>query len=148
MTMLRPLKQWFCDKCGNVIDGPEEGYVIWKRNAEHKDYDFRIIHQNECDDRAYSCSEALKEFLGRKGLAYILSFLSLGIVINALGSSAEPDVLNMDEFVDFIRRVQTPYYEDARIHYRNPEILDRLVDSNKVAPYTPENCELIVRELS
>jgi len=27
--MLQPLKQWFCDVCGEVIEDPEDGYVLW-----------------------------------------------------------------------------------------------------------------------
>ena len=64
-----------------------------------------------------------------------------------LGSEMDsPDVLDINELVDFIRRVQTPYYEEARQHFNDPDVLERLSDSNEVYPYLPKICERVVRE--
>ena len=125
--MLEPLRQWFCDVCGDIIATPEDGYVIWRTDEHNRDYAFKVIHQAVCDRESYPASEAVKTFLGNDGLSYLLSFLSLGPIKLALGDSSEPQVKNMDAFVDFFRRMQAPYYEEARKRFCEPDVLELLV---------------------
>jgi hypothetical protein len=43
---LRPLEQWICDTCGEVIDSPSAGYVEWLSGMERGSYrSYRIVHQ-------------------------------------------------------------------------------------------------------
>ena len=83
------------------------------------------------------------EFLGDKGLAYTLSFLSAGPVQSALGGAPQCEISDFDGFVDFLRRVQTPYYEEARRHFRDPDLLDDFADANEVLPYLPDELQRI-----
>ena len=53
-------------------------------------------------------------------------------------------VNDFDEFVDFIRRVQTPFYEQARRHFSNEDVLDEYCDSNEHLPYLPEELKDII----
>src|SRR5262249_32907976 len=112
--MTKPLTSWTCDVCGDVIERVEEGYVVWKSDGA-KAADFKIIHQGKCDHERddHNASAALADFLGDNGLAYILSFLSAGPVQSALGRRPHCEITDFDEFVDFFRRVQLPYYEEA-----------------------------------
>ncbi len=144
--MLEPLKQFYCDVCGEIIEKPSDGYVIWQRERTEtglgKEHGFKIIHQNECDkDRVnYPSSMHLDHFLGPDGMAYLLSFLSIGPVKANLGQTHEPK-LDMDEFVDFFRRVQVPHYEEARQHFSHHEFLEDNCDNNEVGPYTQASLE-------
>lgn len=138
--MLKPLEQWYCDKCGNIIEKSSDGYVIWRSDKNLKYYDFKIIHQTKCDISAYSASAALQDFLGVNGLVYLTSFLSLG----PLKKTSYSNVANNDEFVDFIRRVQIPYYEEARRKFTDPQVLEWHSDSNEVAPYFTEGLKRII----
>jgi hypothetical protein len=78
----------------------------------------------------------LHDVLGPDGLAHLLYFLSIGpLKINA-GSHTVPRIADMDQFVDIVRRLQTPHYEEARRYFGASEVRDEYADSNEVGPYT------------
>lgn len=142
---MKPLKQWICDVCGEVIKTPEEGYVIWQHDKNHQEYDFKVIHKTRCDDDKYPSSLAVEDFLGQDGLAYLLSFLSIGPIKKNIGQKGGGTVKSLDEFVDFFRRMQVPYYEEARTKFNDPDVLENLADSNEVYPYLPGNLQNIIK---
>ncbi len=144
--MDKPLTKWYCDVCGEVIEDVKKGYVIWKSTEEMKDYGFKIIHQNKCDPRDnYPLSGALEDFLGEDGISELLSFLSIGPVKKYLGQGSHCSVDDIDGFVDFFRRVQTPFYEEARRYFNKQELLEDYSDANEVYPYHLEQLEKIVK---
>jgi hypothetical protein len=51
--------------------------------------------------------------------------------------SSIPD---LDEFVDFIRRVQIPY---ARVRFKHPQVREDFRDSGEFLPYRPETLKRI-----
>lgn len=126
-----PLTQWRCDVCGKPIHTAGDGYVTWDHISKGPQ-GFKIIHQGQCDDGVAMASAALEDFLGADGLTRILAMLSYGPLRNA--ATPNPPS-NMDEFVDFVRRVQTPYYEEARGHFADQDVRDRRSDWNEVKPY-------------
>jgi len=134
--------KWYCDVCGEPIDDAKSGYVIWRSAAPSKDRDFKIIHQSRCDRKNYESSNALEDFLGPRGVAYLLSFLSVGPALhNPQGGYNK--VADMDEFVDFFRRCQTPFYEEARRRFQNERFREDFGDSNELYPYLPETLKRI-----
>ncbi len=141
-----PLARWYCDVCGEPIETVKEGYVIWGSNAAGQDQGFKIIHQGRCDDKSHPSSGALDTFLGLDGQANLLSFLSYGALKQAMGTKmSQPGVADMDEFVDFFRRLQTPRYEEARRHFKDPDVMDGYADANQVLPYLPRSLLDIVK---
>lgn len=134
-SALKPLTKWRCDVCGEAIESVDDGYVTWhgpSKSGAH--YGFKIIHQGRCDDRRANLSAALRDYVGADGLAKLLSILSIGPLKKAQGQS--PRVVgDLDELVDFMRRVQTPYYEEARQRFSEEEVMQDFCDSNEVAPY-------------
>lgn len=142
--MLKPLEQWYCDKCKDIIETASEGYVLWRSNDDQKALDFIIIHKVKCDDRGYSFSAALKDFLGVNGLIYLTSFLSIGPLKKSIGQGSRFGITQPDEFVDFMRRLQTPYYEEARTKFSSRDVLEWYSDSNEVAPYSPDSLKKII----
>ena len=148
---LKPLEEFICDVCGEIINSPKEGYVIWRSDRDHDrlQYDFKIIHQMICDDRSCGNSMPLKKFLGVDGLSYLLAFYSLGPLKtfplpNEFRSKNR--IFNNDEFIDFIRRVQIPYYEEARQYFNKREVLEDYSDSNEYYPYLPHILKKIIEE--
>jgi hypothetical protein len=135
---------WICDVCGESIDNPKNGYVIWKKNQDMEGMSFKIIHNGKCDQEDHGSSTALPNFLGNEGLTKLLSMLSLGVVLINQGVESRQKVENIDEFVDLIRRLQTPNYEQARKHFSNYEVLEDLQEANEVFPYTQETLKSIV----
>lgn len=139
----QPLTKWRCDVCGELIEQVDNGYVIWRgASGPGEPYDFKIIHQSKCDDKSYHLSAALKDFLGVDGLTKLLSFLSVGPLKAEQGQSARV-IGDLDELVDFIRRVQTPYYEEARQRFSEEEVVRDFCDSNEVAPYLQSRLKAI-----
>ena len=145
--MLKPLEQWICDRCGEIIKKPEDGYVVWKTDDSMREHSFHIIHQSICDnDPSFHASLALTDFLGERGRQWLLSTLSVGVVKKNLGQSSSPLPVNMDEFVDFFRRVQTPYYEEARLKFNDRNVLEWFSDGNELTPYTKDALIRIINQ--
>ena len=141
--MEEPLKTWYCDVCGEKIEDASKGYVIW-RSAGRTYQGFKIIHQGKCDIKSHPASAALNDFLGDKGLSYCMTFLSLGPVISNSGGAGHCYIQDFDEFADFVRRVQVPYYEEARRLYGNHDLLEALSDANEFYPYVPERMKALI----
>lgn len=136
--MLRPLQQWYCDVFGDVIEEPELGYVIWKLDNQGRYFGFKVIHQTMCDRKGHDGSVDIQSFTGQDGLTMLLAFFSAGPIKNRLGQKCECEVVDVDEFVDFMRRMQLPFYEEARRRFADADVLDRFADANEVSPYQVE----------
>lgn len=143
--MLAPLKQWYCDNCGELINSPEEGYVLWDYSSNIGHSNFKIIHVSKCDNNTKNSSGALTDFLGERGIIFFTSMLSIGSVKINLGESGQPRIKNMDKFVDFMRRLQLPYYEEARKFFNRDSVLEFLSDSNEQYPYFPDTLKKIIQ---
>lgn len=111
-----------------------------------KSHNFKIIHKTKCDLNDHIASAALEDFLGEKGLAYLLSKFSIGPIKNRMKQGPHCEAADFDEFVDFIRRVQTPFYEQARRHFGNDNILDDYYDADEVFPYLPDQLKKIIKK--
>lgn len=127
---VQPLTQWQCTRCRQPVTA-DEGYVTWDDDLKGP-RNFKIVHQGRCDDGAQHSSAALGDFLGPDGLAYLTSMLSYGPALPNQGTPTPPD---LEEFTDFLRRVQIPYYEEARQRFGEQEVQDDLQGTNQVAPY-------------
>jgi len=143
--MDKPLTTWYCDVCDEKIEEIKQGYVIWKTGGNKKSRDFKIIHQKKCNLKEYSASAALNDFVGEKGLTTLLSMLSSGPIKKALGRGSHCQIEDTDEFTDFTRRVQTPFYEEARRHFNDQNLIEDFNDSNEVSPYFPNQLEKIIK---
>lgn len=143
--MLKPLQQWICDVCGDVIEKADDGYVIWKDDDQDGPYDFKVIHHPKCDHHLpnYPLSRAVRDFLGVEGLTRMLSFLSGGPIRKKLSPGDKYGVRDSDEFVDLVRRFQIPFYEEARVRFTDSDILEKTRDWNEYAPYRPDELKWI-----
>jgi hypothetical protein len=144
--MLKPLEEWYCDVCGDVIQKIDEGYVFFKYDENHLAYDFIVAHQCKCDRDKSTASLPLNQFLGARGVNTLLSFLSLGPIKFHLGQERGSGVKDIDEFVDLFRRMQVPYYEEARTKFSNKQILDNFHDATEAYTYQGDVLKEIVEE--
>ena len=126
---MKPLTSWKCDKCGEAVSA-EEGYVIWDGSGSPSD--FHIIHQGRCDNKSLAYSQALQEFLGADGLAHLTSMISYGPAHLGRGKPESPEA---DSYIDFFRRVQLPFYEEARAAFNDAEVRANYDDSSESRPY-------------
>ena len=139
--MDQPFTKWYCDVCGESIEAAANGYVIWKPVDDHG---FKIVHKKRCDQRDHISSKALPEFLGPEGLTYLLSKLSIGPILQDVDGAALHRRPNLDEYVDFTRRVQIPYYEEARRLFGTQRVMDDFHDANEHMPYWPDRLKRMI----
>lgn len=143
---LVPLGQWYCDSCGKVISSPDDGLLEWYQDSlgnheRGKDKGFRIVHNDDkCayDSRKMylkgkSTSDShLESFIGPDGLSELLVFIGLDKVEDS------------SEFVDIIRRLHTPYYEEARKYHSIAEQDGYFEGENPLTRYLTETSEYIL----
>ena len=122
--MLKPLQEWICDSCGELITAPQHGYVEWKE-TDGKMHDFRIVHHAPHSPRKaggrdcyYSRRDrggdtSLESLVGVEGLIVATSWIDLGEWHE--GTYSGPHVRNLREWVTLVRRLQVPHYEEARL---------------------------------
>jgi len=141
---LSSLTKWKCDICGEFSVNKENGYVLWNSDEEMRSGEFTIIHKGRCDKNEHTSSMPISYFLGQKGIVSLTSMLSAGMIIkNIIKKDTHGGVQNYDEYVDFFRRLQLPYYEEARSKFSKPELLDDLYDDNEIGPYGKERLKKI-----
>lgn len=155
--MLKPLEQWYCDYCGEVIASAREGDIEWLVEDDMAD-DFRIVHRasaspsrpgGNCyyhaDDRGRHDMH-LDKCAGLAGLPWLLGFLDLGPV-------HDPDqqrtmrVRSVREFVEIMRRLTLPYYEEARTLWgiaTEGGFFEG--DRNEIAVYLPETLKALIAQ--
>lgn len=147
---MEPLKQWVCDSCGELIEKPEDGYLIWKMGEDGKIDDMRIVHHNtegddsaarHCDDDNFPLSSDLNAFIGAQGIVQMLSLIDPG---RDFIPEYHEYIGNMRLFVEIFRRLQIPYYEEARLYW-NKAIADGYFnEANEIWSYLPENLKVLI----
>ena len=143
--MDEPLTIWYCDICHEPIKDPSEGIIIWNDN-NGKLSDFKIVHKNlygkhRCDDGNYPSSMDLTEYLGTEGMVQLTSFLSTGAIHH---NRKCEEIEDIDNFIDLYRRLQLPYYEEARKYFTDERVQDIFCDSNEYAPYLQKSLKRII----
>ncbi|MBZ9633058.1 hypothetical protein [Clostridium sp. FP1] len=148
--ILQPLKQWVCDKCGEVIKCPEDGYVQWNRkNSDLEIDDFVIVHHKPASPMKnsrkacyiYDSDCDLKSFLGEKGIVELHGLLDPG---QYHMPEYKTRVTNIRNWSDFYKRLQLPYYEEARRYWNRAMNDGYFGDSNEIYIYLPENLKRMI----
>ena len=137
---------WLCDICGEQIPSSGVGLVILRDSNQRPMHDFMIVHKTidpwRCWDLAeaagYRASVELNGCIGVAGLTNLLSWLSWGPVDAASQGRHHSHVApeDLDDYVDLVRRLQVPYYEEARRRFGDQEVREELAGVNPVYPYT------------
>lgn len=151
MEHLKPLKQWYCDVCGKVIKKPEDGYVIWSENDDWEITDIKIIHQSreergkiigcDRDDSNYPCSLPLDAFLGDNGKAELFAMVDPG---SRFCDEYKNRIANKRLFMEFVKRVQLPYYEEARLCMESEAGARVLEGANEVYTLLPQTLKAVI----
>jgi len=151
---MTPLKQFTCDTCGQLIEKPEDGYVEWlslkdENKGTYINSEINIVHQFMAspykDSSAAGCYQhhqkrgrhdlPLTKFLGENNMAYILKFLDMGPYHDP--ESKGPYVNDIREYVEFVRRITIPYFEEARQYWGAAESDGFFGSPNEVWIYSP-----------
>lgn len=136
-----PLTTWICDTCGDVIEDVKNGLVVWDSDESLRKDGFKIVHKGkQCDLDPRMQSLGLKDLVGQDGQAWLTSWLSYGPIKNHGNSDR---ILDMDAYVDLFRRLQTPWYEEARPYFQSETIQEVWGDSSEVIPYVSDSLRRI-----
>lgn len=142
---LEPLQQWICDTCGETINNVEEGYLQWlvEREGEHKKYGFHIVHHLLASPKGgqWGCYYEdtldvhvgdldLEHYTGVDGLSYLLTL-----------ATYRNGVRDVEEFIDIVRRIQTPYYEEARFYF-DQALNDGVIEHRRHDAYSYKQTKL------
>ncbi|MDV6373397.1 hypothetical protein [Deinococcus arenicola] len=149
---LKPLEQWICDSCGQIIEKPEDGWFELFRDADQRFVNFKIVHhslasplgEGGCYSPDVKGDMHLSEVLGPDGLTYLLSFIDLGIHHGPEAKTElHPD--HIREWTDAVRRLHTPHFEEGRF-----VISDAMsagdVDGHPLRPYTQKSLTRYIDE--
>jgi hypothetical protein len=148
MPKLRPLEQWYCDNCGEIVE-IDDGWLEWLESIENGPRSFRIVHnRDKCfhhtrhNDRA---DNHLEYFLGNTGMQWFLAKLDVGVVLDSKAENL-PALPDIRSYVDTFRRLHLPYYEEAR-QYFHDAISDGYFDgANEVFVHLPETSKDIIHK--
>lgn len=151
--MDKPLSVWYCDRCGGEIDNPKDGMVLFDIVRDlalgvvlHGN--FSLVHHSKCDDGKKSGSMHLETFLGDNGRTHLLTFLSVGIFDSQAATRTIPiQVASIPNFVDFFRRVQVPYYEEARRLFFDRDVREHYAEFGN-AIYYPDTLKGMIEKFS
>jgi hypothetical protein len=157
MAKKHPLQQWTCDECGETIGNPSDGYVEWLREHEGDGWvvhGFRIVHHASASPRKEAGHDCylyagrtgradlpLGDFLGPDGLVRLLMFLDVGPIHDPDGM---PQIRNTREYVELFRRLQLPYYEEARTRLPIAQSEGSFQSANEVWPYLQSTLKELV----
>jgi hypothetical protein len=139
---LKPLHQFICDECGQLIEKVEDGWLEWLKPPEKPVHGFRIVHVAGASPRfhqggncyypeSYRASDNhLNYFAGPDGLALLLSFTEWYL--------GDPK-----ELAEIIRRTHVPHYEEAR-QYLDKAYGDGFISSSR--DYSQEDLKKVIEE--
>ena len=152
--MLIPLEQWICDTCAEVIESPEHGWLEWRQGEDHKAFEFRIVHHATRSPRrphgdCYRSDERhghLTQYGGDDGLVNLLCLLDQGIYIDPVhADQSYPDVKDIREWMELVRRLQIPYYEEARQYFHKAS-QEGYFDGAWGSIFRPESLKFIIQK--
>lgn len=158
---LVPLEQWICDSCKGIIKNKDDGYVqfILDTADENLYSDFKIIHAYNASPHGNKSKRGchignidfihdlpLGYFDGPDGIARLLSFIDVGPHKEKVFSG--PKVTNLRIWVEFFRRLYIPYYEEARLYWRQAFADGMFIDTSEDSPYTEIFLKNIIEKYS
>ncbi|MCK5212865.1 MAG: hypothetical protein KAQ74_02990 [Dehalococcoidia bacterium] len=119
--MLEPLLQWCCDSCGGIINGAHDAYMEWAIDQRtQKVSGPRIVHKSrECTygDKDLATAWRTPAHIALETIVGIERLPALIELLNDMIASGWVDTEDGQSFVEVVRRVQLPYYEEARLFW-------------------------------
>ena len=118
---LKPLKQWICDSCGEIIEESKDGWWEYLTDMETNLVSgFRIVHYG---GPCYYDVQALRrknKMVGDMHLDHMVTSGAFGHMLHWLELSETRKInerIEITEFTKIMRRLYLPYWEEARQHW-------------------------------
>lgn len=154
--VMKPLQQWICDRCGQIVENPKDGWLEWlsgdKENRQA--HGFKLVHHataaptgRRCyhyDNQYDRADMHLTDMIG-PNLPALYRFLDVGPRHDP-DRRHLPGVRDLREFMEILRRLTLPYYEEARFYFESADEDGFFDGANEVWIYLPDTLrELIDR---
>lgn len=137
---LEPLKQWYCDSCGTIIESIEDGWMEWHSNEYGTDAKgFRIVHHRHtcmyreselARDNRHLSDNHLINFLGVDGLVHLLHLME-----HQMDKKSS-------ELIEVTRRLHIPYHEEGRRYLHQ----ERQQGINTLSQEMPNGLQRLIEE--
>jgi hypothetical protein len=124
MNMNKPLEEFVCDCCGQIIKNPSEGelqFIEVESSNDSEIYiskEFKIIHKNEFSPNG-NC-QIFKNIMGVRDnpLEMCLNAdFGMGMLLSLIDSSENDTVLVDSSYFELLRRLKIPYYDEAKQYW-------------------------------
>jgi hypothetical protein len=158
--MLTPLKQFVCDTCGKIIEKPEHGWIEWVDDLDKRIdsfSNFHIVHHASYSplkgyDGCYKNSLEkgrsdmhLHDFIDDNyKMANILSFLDVGSY--HAPKYEKTKIADMRQYVEIVRRLTIPYYEEARLYWEKAKQDGYFEDKSEILIYAVNHLKELINE--
>ena len=157
--MLKPLTQFICDSCNEIIEKPEHGWIEWlvtgARIEDWECHSFRIVHHKSRSPYPgwNGCYNYTPATYGKADmhLNHLTEQQEMLIeLVSIIGTTCKPTfqdikVAHKGEYLQFVRRLTLPYYEEARL-YLNKAIANGYFEEERMAgPYHPNTLKELVK---
>ncbi|MCG4259429.1 hypothetical protein K6W36_02355 [Acetobacter senegalensis] len=141
-----PLTEWRCDKCGGAVDA-HNGWVEWESGSVFGPRNFHIVHNSRAcsfhDSSPLRKDCHIRDFLGVEGAHNLQALVqppSFFVDNFAGGKWQQPD---LREFYELCRRLQVPYYEEARPYFNVAYSQGEMDGANETTISSPDFCKRI-----
>jgi hypothetical protein len=151
---MKPLKQWICDTCDELIENVQDGWLEWiNEHGDQGAHSFRIVHRKSRSPLPKGCYQHenergrsdldLDQYVDPDRVGALYRFLHIG-PLHDPENSKPPQVQNIPEFMEIIRRLTIPYYEEARLYWENAEEDGFFDGVNENWPYMSDNLKHLI----
>jgi len=112
---IKPLTQFICDECGELIEKVEDGWLEWFNGFENPNHGFRIVHIDGASPRRKTGGNCYYPESGKVSDSLLNYFTQIDGLYRLL-SFFKRNLVYPNEMAEIIRRIHIPYYEEARIY--------------------------------
>lgn len=162
---LKPLQQWICDACGEVIESPEQGWIEWltdttELNSKNQFYHhgFKIVHHAAYSPRKphgtcyhydhtppheLKADTYLTEFLGYSGIINLLFLIEAGPYREKHYKG--PHIKDFREWTELVRRLTIPHYEEARFYMKRADSDGFFEGASEIWIYLPKTLRQVIK---
>ncbi|HIJ62292.1 MAG TPA: hypothetical protein HPQ04_06315 [Rhodospirillaceae bacterium] len=145
--MLKPLEQFVCDTCRQVIETSADGWFEWCEDGDRQAHSFHIVHQRaECraDPQVPGLrGHRLDELVGVPNMTRLYGLFDVGLPEEGAVKTLAT-LLDRHEFTDLLHRLTSRYYDEARQYWQQAKDSGFFEGSSEPAIYQPSTFKRII----
>lgn len=147
--MLKPLEQFVCDACRQVIETAGDGWFEWCEDGERQAHSFRIVHHRpECRSSPETPGlrqHRLDELVGIGNMTRLYGLFDVGLPEEGAVKTLAT-LLDRHEFTDLLLRLTSRYYDEARQYWQQARAAGFFEGSSEAMIYQPSTFKKIIEQ--